>query len=148
MYKDGLKFYIGELTSRKYIFTRGLYDMDTIAKILGNGNALELLSMVEFLFQGNMQYFIDNCKDRSNKYVFNFVHDYRKYLIEQTRYASYEDFNDTYIKNRKSSLERLFQEYLTDLKLDQLKCADTLSIYSKHVLNPEIRFSRFAMDFM
>ncbi len=122
--------------------------MVNITDVLGGRSSFELLSMVEFLFQGNIQYFIDNCKDRSNKYIFNFVYDYRKYRIEETRYVSYEEFNDTYIKDRRNSLERLFQEYLTDLKLDQLKCDDTFTIYSKHILNPEIRFSQFAMDFM
>ncbi|WP_124115394.1 hypothetical protein [Paenibacillus xylanexedens] len=123
--------------------------MQQVMEILGvSKRAGTFLNMVEFMFKGNMDYFVDNCKDKSTEFIHSFLYGYRKEMIKMTRFDSYENFNDTYIKDRKSSLERLFQECLSEYQLERFQCNDTRVIYELHVAEPEIRFDRFAMKFM
>lgn len=123
--------------------------MQRVMEILGvSKGSVEFLGMVEFLFNENMDFFIDNCKDKSFGFIHSFLYDYRKEMIITTRFISYEDFNDTYIKDRKSSLERLFQERICTHQLERFNCDDTKTLYDLHVIDPEIRFDRLAMKFM
>ncbi|WP_440110190.1 hypothetical protein [Paenibacillus sp. QZ-Y1] len=110
-------------------------------------NSLEIVAMIEFLFADKIDVLLDRCFDESEEYIHTFIYDYRKQMIKITRYVSYYEFEDTYVKDKKEALERLFQEYINDAKLAGLRCNDPMVIYNRHIGDPEIRFNRFAMQF-
>lgn len=123
--------------------------MQQIIDLLGvDKKAGDFLNMVTFLFQGNLDFFIDKCKDKSSGFMHSFLYDYRKDMIKRTRFASFEEFNDTYNTDDKTALERLFQEPISKWQMDRFNCNDTMTIYNLHLNNPEIRFDRFSMQFM
>ncbi|WP_110820934.1 hypothetical protein [Paenibacillus illinoisensis] len=107
----------------------------------------ELLMMINFLFttQEEGELLSDACCGRTGQEVNKFVYRYRKHKIKQTRYVSYEEFRDTYEQDEKKALERLFQEYINEAKYRQLECKDALTIYNKHLQDPEIRFGIFVL---
>jgi hypothetical protein len=109
--------------------------------------AIELKAMIIFLFKSDIETLIDNCAGKSNFYIGDYVYGYREKLIDNTRFESPEDFKDTYFADPIKTLERLFQEYITQDKFDKLSCKDPDIIYSKHVVNPKVRFNRFVRGF-
>jgi|GEM_PF-5789792 len=109
--------------------------------------AIELKAMIIFLFKSDIETLIDNCVGKSNFYIDDFVYDYREKLIDSTRFDSPEEFKDTYFADPIKTLERLFQEYITQDKFDKLNCKDPDIIYNKHIVNPKVRFNRFVRGF-
>lgn len=108
--------------------------------------AIELIAMINFLFKvSDYKDLLINCIGLTGKEINKYVYDKRREKIMNTRYSNIDEFVQDFLAVKNKALERLFQEPLSEAKLNRLQIMDDpiriYELYSKQ--KPDIRFMNF-----
>lgn len=112
--------------------------------------SLGLITIAKFFFEdySNDEEFIRECGGMNGVQIKNWLNEYRIIKISETRFKSQADFVEAFMHNPRLSLERLFQERITDDKLRKLQCKDPNLIYSYHIKDQNLNFNSFTEYFL
>ncbi|WP_431785848.1 hypothetical protein [Paenibacillus lactis] len=119
---------------------------DNLKRLLDIENtAIELIAMINFLFQTDYKKLLRDCIGLTGKEINKYVYDKRREKIMNTRYSNIDEFVQEFLVAKERALERLFQEPLNSAKLSKLEIMDDpVRIYEIHSKQkPDIRFMNF-----
>ncbi|MBW7474064.1 hypothetical protein K0T92_04865 [Paenibacillus oenotherae] len=105
----------------------------------------EFAYTINFLLNNGMNadLFIEDNKGLRGVELFTGLYRERYKLLERTRYSCCEEFIESYHRDPRAALERMFGEYIDEAKFRHVRTGAE-DIYRLHMKDPNARFMRAA----